>query len=218
MEFLESEQGYARRFSLQIGGSKARLLPLHRLASHRWHLYCEDLSRNNPGSTIVLECTPEEGCSRFKHMFVCYAASAIGFGYCPSFLGLDGTHLKMKYHGILLAATATDANRSLFPLPLAVVDAENDDNWFWFIQLLRRALSNMLHNSLSPEHFLLFLIAKKVSLKELSAYSPIHRMDIVSVISTKICGRISSIRSSRPSSGKLQKPLRMQISMLRLKS
>src|SRR5438552_2938473 len=69
-------------------------------------------------------------------------------------------------------------------------------------------LSNMLHNSLSPEHFLLFLIAKKVSLKKLSTYSPIHRMDIVSVISMKICGRISSIRSSRPSSGKRQKPLR----------
>src|SRR5436190_13737271 len=73
-------------------------------------------------------------------MFVCYAASAIGFGYCPSFLGLDGTHLKMKYHGILLAATATDANRSLFPLPSAVVNVENDDNWFWFIQLLRCAI------------------------------------------------------------------------------
>ena len=83
-------------------------------------------------------------------MFVCYAASAIGFGYCPPVLGLDGTHLKTKYRGILLAATATDANRSLFPLASAVVDAENDDNWFWFIQLLHRAIEQHAPQFLIP--------------------------------------------------------------------
>src|SRR5436190_581979 len=45
--------------------------------------YCNDLSCNNPDSTIVLECTSEEGNSRFQHMFVCYATSAIRFSYCP---------------------------------------------------------------------------------------------------------------------------------------
>src|SRR5439155_3404459 len=63
--------------------------------------YCDDLGRNNPDSTIVLECTSEEENSRFRRMFVCYAASAIGFGYCPPVLGLVGTHLKTKYRGIL---------------------------------------------------------------------------------------------------------------------
>jgi len=38
--------------------------------------------------------------------------------------------------GILLAATAVDANGCLFPLAHAVVAAENDDNWLWFLQLL----------------------------------------------------------------------------------
>src|SRR5579859_7972885 len=38
--------------------------------------------------------------------------------------------------GILLAATAIDANGCLFPLAHAVVDAENDNNWLWFLQLL----------------------------------------------------------------------------------
>jgi transposase-like protein len=37
---------------------------------------------------------------------------------------------------ILLAVTAIDATGSLFPLAHAVVDAENDDNWLWFLQLL----------------------------------------------------------------------------------
>ena len=38
--------------------------------------------------------------------------------------------------GILLAATAVDANGCLFPLAHVVVDAENDDNWLWFLRLL----------------------------------------------------------------------------------
>ena len=52
-------------------------------------------------------------------------------------LSLDRTHLKAKYKGVLLVTTGTDASGSLFPLAFAVVDAENDNNWFWFIQLLR---------------------------------------------------------------------------------
>jgi transposase-like protein len=40
----------------------------------------------------------------------------------------------------LLAATATDARGSLFPLAFAIVDAENTDNWFWFLRNLRAVL------------------------------------------------------------------------------
>ena len=53
------------------------------------------------------------------------------FEHCHPLIGLDGTHLKSKYQGILLAATGVDANGSLYPLTYAVVDAENDDNWLW---------------------------------------------------------------------------------------
>jgi len=61
--------------------------------------YCEDLNQSNPDSTIVLECTPEgDAGQRFQRIFVCYSASAIGFGYCRPVLGLDGTHLKTKYY------------------------------------------------------------------------------------------------------------------------
>jgi MuDR family transposase len=68
--------------------------------------YCEDLKRNNPGSTIILECTEEEGNqSRFNRVFICYGASAIGFGFCCPVLGLDGTHLKNKYRGVTTLIT-----------------------------------------------------------------------------------------------------------------
>jgi hypothetical protein len=95
--------------------------------------YCVDLTQANPGSIISLERTSE---NRFQRIFLCYAASAIGFGDCRPVLGLDGAHLKGKYLGILLSATTVDANGALFPLAHAVVDAENDDNWHWFANLL----------------------------------------------------------------------------------
>ena len=68
---------------------------------HKMPEYCEDLNRNNPGSTIVLERSTEEaGISRFKRVFICFGASTMGFQFCRPILGLDGTHLKSKYRGM----------------------------------------------------------------------------------------------------------------------
>ncbi|KAJ0015234.1 hypothetical protein Pint_21111 [Pistacia integerrima] len=41
----------------------------------------------------------------------------------------------------LLAATAADGNDGVFPVAFAVVDAETDDNWHWFLLQLKTALS-----------------------------------------------------------------------------
>src|SRR5438045_678136 len=66
-------------------------------------------------------------------------------------LVFDRTHLKSKYKGILLAATATDANGQLFPLAYAIVSIENDDNWLWFLRLLREVVEANAPAFLSPE-------------------------------------------------------------------
>ena len=55
-------------------------------------------------------------------------------------LDFDGTHIKTRYQGIILAATGIDALGQLFPLAYAVVDAENKENWHWMLQLIRRVL------------------------------------------------------------------------------
>ena len=60
----------------------------------------------------------------------------MGFAHCRPLIGLDGTHLKTRYQGILLAATAVDALGQLFPLAYAVVSAENNENWLWMLQHL----------------------------------------------------------------------------------
>jgi hypothetical protein len=127
--------------------------------------YCNEIQRSNPGSTVQLDINPTT--NQFQRLFICFAASALGFAYCRPVLGIDGTHLKHKYQGtnsivcfvqvltvgILLAATAIDANGSLFPLAHAVVDAENHDNWLWFLQLLltvvqSHALESLINKAL----------------------------------------------------------------------
>ena len=70
--------------------------------------YCEDLKHNNPASTIVFESTEEGNQSRFNRVFICYGASAIGFEFCYPVLGLDGTHLKSKYRGMIMTFAANN--------------------------------------------------------------------------------------------------------------
>jgi len=82
--------------------------------------YAEDILHTNPNSIAIIECYGEPPQRKFKRIFVCYGANAMGFPHCLPILGLDGTHLKSKYQGILLAATSVDANGSLFPLAYSV--------------------------------------------------------------------------------------------------
>ena len=61
--------------------------------------YCQEIQRSNPGSTVQLDIDPTT--NRFKRLFICFAASAMGFAYCRPVLGLDGTHLTHKYQGTI---------------------------------------------------------------------------------------------------------------------
>jgi hypothetical protein len=109
--------------------------------------YIADIARNNLNSLATIESTSE---NQFKRAFICYDASAMGIAHCRPLLGLDGTHLKTRYQGILLAATGVDAHGQLFPLVWAVVDAENNDNWLWMLRLLRQVLEQSAPHFLEP--------------------------------------------------------------------
>lgn len=97
--------------------------------------YCTDIEQTNPNSVVRLDITSE---NRFRRVFISYGACAMGFANCRPLLGLDGTHLKTTYRGILLSAIGIDAKGQLFPIAYAVVDIENIENWFWMLELLRR--------------------------------------------------------------------------------
>ena len=74
---------------------------------------------------------------KFKRMYVRYNVQKIGFlgvGGCRPLVGLDGCHLKGKFGGHILLATARDENDNIFPVALGVVEQENNESWVWFLQ------------------------------------------------------------------------------------
>lgn len=95
--------------------------------------YLHLLSRANPGSISSLESEPDEsGGNRFKYCFMALGASVRGFQYMRKVVIIDGAHLRGRYTGCLLTASAQDGNMQIFPLAFAVVDCENDKAWAWF--------------------------------------------------------------------------------------
>jgi len=99
--------------------------------------YSASIEETNPSSITRLDVTSE---NQLQRVFICYGACAVGFAHCHPLLGLDGTHIKTRYQGIILAATGIDALGQLLPLAYVVVDAENKENWQWMLQLIRRVL------------------------------------------------------------------------------
>lgn len=101
--------------------------------------FCEKIKETNPGS-IVTFTTKDD--SSFHRLFVSFHASISGFQLgCRPLIFLDSTTLNSKYQGILLSATAADADDGIFPVAFGVVDAENEDNWTWFLRELKSAVS-----------------------------------------------------------------------------
>ncbi|KAK1355514.1 MULE domain-containing protein [Heracleum sosnowskyi] len=59
---------------------------------------------------------------------------------CRNVDGLDGCHLKGKYGGFLLSATALDGQNGLVPLGIMVCKNECAENWFLFLKHLKPRL------------------------------------------------------------------------------
>jgi hypothetical protein len=51
-------------------------------------------------------------------------------------IGIDACFLKGMYMGQLMAVVGRDANNSMYPLSIAVVEAETKENGTWFLEAL----------------------------------------------------------------------------------
>ncbi|XP_051140361.1 uncharacterized protein LOC127257887 isoform X2 [Andrographis paniculata] len=119
--------------------AKEQLQGSYKEAYGQLPFFCEKIVETNPGSFATFS-TKED--SSFHRLFVAFHGSLYGFEQgCRPLLFLDSIFLKSKYQGSLLAATAADGEDGVFPVAFAIVDDESDDNWRWFLQQLKAALS-----------------------------------------------------------------------------
>ncbi|CAF2089602.1 uncharacterized protein LOC103875009 isoform X1 [Brassica rapa] len=101
---------------------------------------CEKIKETNPGSVATF-VTKED--SSFHRLFISFYASISGFrqGSRP-LLFLDSVVLNSKYQGVILVATAPDAEDGAFPVAFAVANTESEENWVWFLESLKSALAD----------------------------------------------------------------------------
>ncbi|CAN6868631.1 unnamed protein product [Brassica oleracea] len=83
--------------------------------------YLEKLVMANPGSITQIHTEYADGIGhRLKYMFLDLAVSIEGYRFMRKVVIVDGTHLRGKYVGCLLTASAQDGNYQVFPLAGAV--------------------------------------------------------------------------------------------------
>lgn len=103
--------------------------------------YCQVLINKNPGSTALLKVERVNSTVLFQRLFICFDAQAKGFlAGCRPFIGLDACFLKGPYGGQLMAAVGRDANNQMYPLCVAIVEAELKDSWGWFLEHLMQVI------------------------------------------------------------------------------
>ncbi|KAK9290403.1 hypothetical protein L1049_008572 [Liquidambar formosana] len=105
--------------------------------------YCHAIRTKNPTSYVQMkvERYHPQLPTAFQRLFISFAAQIRGFlAGCRPFIGLDGCFLKGCYGGQLLSAVGRDGNNQMFPVAMAVVEAETKETWNWFMRNLLQAI------------------------------------------------------------------------------
>jgi hypothetical protein len=61
-----------------------------------------------------------------------------GFAHYRPVISVDVTFLTGKYKGTLMVAVGMTVENHLLPLAFALVEGENNENWKWFLSLVRK--------------------------------------------------------------------------------
>ena len=127
---------------------KARefILGDERLQYRKLKHYVEMIRVTGVRSKVILqtEITEPNTQPKFKRIYARYNAQKVGFlRGCRPLVGLDSYHLKGKFGGHILSATARDGNDNIFPVVLGVVEQENKDFWVWFLQTFAKDIGRL---------------------------------------------------------------------------
>ncbi|KAG7564838.1 Zinc finger SWIM-type [Arabidopsis suecica] len=99
------------------------------------------LREGNPGTVYKLEHKlSAKGSKQFKYLFFALGASIAGIPHMRKVVLVDGTAIKAKFKGVLLAASMQDANFQVYPIAFGIVDSENAPAWTWFFRQLSALL------------------------------------------------------------------------------
>ena len=104
-------------------------------------VYMHLLEQGNPGTVYKLHHIQKAfGVQQFKYLFFALGASILGTKHMRKVILVDGTAIKARFKGVLLAASMQDANLQVYPILFGIVDAENEPAWTWFFQQLSQIL------------------------------------------------------------------------------
>jgi zinc finger SWIM domain-containing protein 3 len=105
--------------------------------------YCETVRQTNQGSCLMMKVErhlPDHPAC-FHRLYFSLAAMKRGFqAGCWPIIGLDGCFLKGPYKGQLLSVISRDGNNNMYPVAIAVVEAETKDSWIWFLESFLESL------------------------------------------------------------------------------
>ena len=95
------------------------------------------LLETNPNSLVAIKTEKDNsGIERFKYWFFALHACVMRYAYIKKVIAIDGMHLRGRYGGCFIAASAQDANFQVFPIAFGIVNIENDEACTWFISKL----------------------------------------------------------------------------------
>ncbi|XP_050235062.2 uncharacterized protein LOC126683258 [Mercurialis annua] len=105
----------------------------------RFRAYDAELRRADPEGLFCFHFIedPTTGAPVFQRYYVGFSCLRKGFNAgCRPVLCVDGCFLKTLVVGVLLSAVGRDANNQMYPVAWAIAEAENEETWTWFMNLL----------------------------------------------------------------------------------
>ncbi|XP_026451983.1 uncharacterized protein LOC113352371 [Papaver somniferum] len=102
--------------------------------------YTNVIRETNSGSVIDFEYDPSK--KQFQRIFISFDACIKGYRFCRAIVYLDATFLTGRFRGCLMEATGINGDKRFFPLAMALVDTENNNNWEWFLRNLTQVVGD----------------------------------------------------------------------------
>lgn len=100
-----------------------------------------EIEKKCPDSIVDIYYTVVKGRHLFSRVFVALKPCIGGFlNGCRTYLGVDSTHLTVKYGGQLASATVVDGHNYMFLVAWAMFDSETLESWEWFMEKLKVAI------------------------------------------------------------------------------